>query len=342
MNKFIQSLSMEYDIEIPFSKEFVKGGNSYSLDQDGNVETLFLNGVSLRNLDVFMPIADKLEVLSLEDCSIERINSPSAFSHLKKLSLSENPFDQSALDNLVKLPSLIELDLSMTKIDDTSGLDALTSLTRLDLSFNTKLYEINGLERLNSLKHLELQFSRIDSLDKIKVNKNIQSMNVNSGRITQILGLESYRNLKDLDLSGCQISKIEGLDHLIELTRLSLSSNQIKKIEGLSKLVNLKTLDLSMNEINKIEGMGHLINLKELSLMDNKISTVENLNGLHSLECLLLDTNKIIEFDSTFLNNLNSECYISIEASIRKQLSGNIPDNVTFESESDIGGLRFL
>lgn len=340
MNKFIQELSKKYDIEIPFSVESMKGVNSYSLDQDGNIKALFLNGLTLKSLDMFLPISDKLEVLSLEDCSVEYIDSLSSFSYLKKLNLSENPLNQSELENLVQLPNLIELDLSMTQILDTSVLGVLSSLIRLDLNFNTKLYEIKGLEGLSSLQHLDLEFSRIDNFSKIEVNENIQSMNFSSVSVTQILGLEKYSNLKSLDLSGSKISKMEGLDHLLELRRLFLSSNQIERIKGLSKLTNLETLDLSMNEIKKIEGLESLINLKELSLRDNKLSVVENLDNLNSLEQLLLDTNKIHKFDSGFLNDLKSECYVSIEPSIRKRLGDGIPSNIIFESE--FGGIQFL
>ncbi len=342
MNKFIDNLSKEFDILIPYSNKSSKGYNSYSLNQDGNVKELFLNGVKLKNLDTFLPIADKLEILSLEDCSIEHINSPSAFTFLKKLNLSDNPIDQSALKSLIQIQNLTELNLSMTEIVDTHILNALTKLTKLDLSFNVNLTEVRGFKENESLKHLILQFSKIDSLEKIEVNENIQSMNINSGRLSLISGLGRYTNLRNLDLSGGKIRKIEGLNHLIKLKRLSLSANQIDKIEGVSELLNLKTLDLSMNKINKIEGLECLINLEELSLMDNQISSIENLNNLHNLNCLLLDQNKINQFDTTFMSKLNSPCYISVEPEVRDLLSHNISDNVTFEPETNIKGPRFL
>lgn len=342
MKEFINSLSNKYGVKIPFCKEPEKGQNSYSLNESGNIEALFLNNLSMQNLDFLLPIAEKLEVLSLYNCSIERISSPHAFFNLKKLILVDNPLEQSELDHLIQLQNLIELDLRLVNISDTSSLGELTNLTRLNLSFNLDLYEVKGLKKLKSLNHLDLQFSQIDSLSKIEVNENIQSMNLNSGRITQISGLESYPNLRDLNLSGSQISKIEGLTHLKKLQRLSLAASSIDKIEGLSNLVNLKTLDLSMNEIHKIEGMEYLINLKELSLRDNKIAVVENLDNLHNLELLILDDNKISQFDSAFLNNLNSPCNISLAGNPMKHFEGIVPDHVTIKFETDDTALRFI
>jgi hypothetical protein len=342
MNKFINSLCNKYDVQIPFSTEPEKGQNSYSLDKSGNIEALFLNDLSIQNLDILLPIADKLEVLSLNNCSIEQISYPHAFSNLKKLCLVDNPIEQSALKNLIQLQSLIELELRLVDISDSSPLGELTNLTRLDLGFNLGLYDVKGLKKLKSLKHLDLQFSRIDNISKIEVNENIQTMDLNSGRITQISGLESYLNLRSLDMSGSAISKMEGLDHLKKLIRLSLAVNSIDKIEGLSNLANLEILDLSMNEINKIENMESLVNLKELNLRDNKISAVENLDSLLNLEHLILDENKISGFDSKFLNSLNSQCYISLAGNPMKQLEGNIPENVTIEFETDHTAPRFL
>lgn len=342
MNKFIKSLTDKYGVKIPLSTEPEKGQDSYSLDEFGNIEALFLNRLNLQNLDFLLPIADKLEVLSLYDCSIEQISSPHAFLNLKKLSLSDNPLQQSELDHLLQLQNLIELNLSLTNISDSSPLGELTKLTRLDLGFNSTLYEVKGLDKLKSLKHLDMQFSRIDSLSKIEVNENIQSMDLNSSRITRVSGLEGYPNLRNLGLSGSRISKIEGLAHLKKLKRLSLTANSIVKIEGLSNLVNLETLDLSMNEIHKMEGMEYLINLKGLNLRDNKISVVENLDNLHNLELLILDDNKISDFDSTFLNNLNSPCNISLAGNPMKHFEGITPDHVTIDFETEIMGIRFI
>jgi Leucine-rich repeat (LRR) protein len=342
MKGFINSLNNKYGVKIPFCTELEKGQNSYSLNEFGNIEALFLNKLNMQNLDFLLPIAEKIEVLSLYNCSIEQISSLHAFFNLKKLSLVDNPLEQSELDHLIQLQNLIELDLRLVNISDTSSLGELTNLTRLNLSFNLDLYEVKGLKKLKSLNHLDLQFSQIDSLSKIEVNENIQSINLNSSQITQISDLEGYPNLRNLELGGSRISKIEGLTHLKKLERLSLAASSINKIEGLGNLVNLKTLDLSMNEIHKIEGMEYLMNLKELNLRDNKIAVVENLDNLHNLELLILDDNKISQFDSAFLNNLNSTCNISLAGNPMKHFEGIAPDHVTIKFETDDTALRFI
>jgi Leucine-rich repeat (LRR) protein len=342
MKEFIKSLNRKYDVKIPLCAEPQKGQNSYSLDKFGNIDALFLNNLDMQNLDFLLPIAEKLEVLSLNNCSIKQISSANSFFSLKKLSLVDNPLEQSELDQLIQLKNLIELNLNITKITDSSPLCELTKLRQLDLGFNSYMYEVKGLKKLNSLNHLDLQFSRIDSLSKVEVNENIQSMNFNGSQLTKISNLENYSNLRNLELSGSRISKIEGLTHSKNLRRLSLAANSINKIDGLGDLVNLETLDLSMNEIPKMEGMEYLINLKGLNLRDNKISVIENLNNLHNLETLILDDNKIRDFDSTFLNNLNSPCIISLAGNPLKQFEGSIPNNVIIEFETEHRAPRFL
>ncbi|MES2557886.1 MAG: leucine-rich repeat domain-containing protein [Bacteroidota bacterium] len=342
MNNFISKLSKKYNILIPFSEEPEKGENSYSLDKEGNIAALYLNDANIQNLDVLLPISDKLEVLSVRNCSIDRIENPLTFSNLKKLVLVGDSFKQSAIDNLIQLQNLVELDLNLTEITDSSPLGELTNLRRLDLSFNAELNEIKGLEKLKSLEELQLQFSEIDDLKKIAVHENIQSMSFNAGGISRISSLEKYPNLTELVLSGNKISKIEGLDHLKKLHRLSLCYNSIDKIEELNSLVNLEILDLSGQEIKKIEGLDSLINLKKLNLLGNEISKVENLENLKKLEYLLLDGNTISEFDPTFLNNLNSPCYISLIANPITHLDVEIPDNITVQFETDHWVPRFI
>ncbi|HLP55498.1 MAG TPA: leucine-rich repeat domain-containing protein [Fluviicola sp.] len=342
MNSFISKLSKEYDIQIPFSEIPDKGQNSYSLDKEGNVKALYLNDVNMQNLDILLPIADKLETLSVRNCSIGYIHSPNAFFNLKKLVLVGDSFEQTALNNLIRLQNLIELDLNLTEITDSSPLGELINLRRLDLGFNSELTEIKGLENLNFLEDLQLQFSEIDTLEKIAVHENIQTMNLNSGSISGISSLERYPNLTDLTLSGNKLSKIEALDHLKKLHRLSLCYNYIDKIEGLNSLVNLEILDLSGQEIKKIEGLDSLINLKKLNLLGNELTKVENLEKLKNLEYLLLDDNRINEFDPTFLNNLHSPCYISLIANPITHLDLDLPDHITVQFETEHWVPRFV
>jgi protein phosphatase 1 regulatory subunit 7 len=334
MSDIISKISKDLDVEIFISNDPTKYNCSYSIDKSGNITSLFLNDVKFKSIDKLLPLAESLEVLSVENCGIENLSTISAFSNLKKLILIGNPLLSSAYRNISKLDNLSDLELSLTTIKDTSPLGSLINLRRLNLNFNDDLIEVKGLKHLNSLNHIELRFSQVENLEKIEVNENIECMNIRASEITQISGLEKYFNLKELILDGNGISKIENLDSLFNLKRLNLSSASIAKIEGLEHLRNLETLDLSFQQITKIEGLENLTNLRELDLSLNKISKLENLDNLQNLEYLLLECNKIQEFDSAWLKKLHSSCVIALSANPIKKLDVQLPENITVQFDN--------
>jgi|GEM_PF-5468629 len=334
MNNIISKISKDLDVEIFLSKDPTRYECSYSMDNHGNVISLFLKGAKLKNIDLLLPLSENLEVLSLADCAIENLSKVSAFSSLKKLSLNGNPLLHSAYENISKLQNLKDLELCSTTIKDTSPLGSLINLKILNLSFNDDLIEVKGLKHLNSLSHIKLQFSLVDNLEKIEVNENIEYMNVRTSEITHVAGLENYSNLKELILDGNGISKIEALGSLVNLKRLNISSTSIAKIEGLENLRNLEVLDLSLQQITKIEGLENLTRLRELDLSLNKISKVENLDNLQNLEYVLLECNKIQEFDSSWLKHLYYPCFIALSANPIKQLDTPIPENITLQFQN--------
>lgn len=333
MIDFIYKLKKDFNIEIVRSLEPIQGENTFDLDEQGNIKSLFLEEVKLKNLDVLLPIAKYISELSVEDCSIENMNSLKHFDNLKKLNLSLNPMSESDFENLKFLENLKELDLRITDLKDTSPLGGLTNLEVLNVSFNHELYEVKGLDNLPFLKRLKLQFHEIDSIEKISVNKNIQFLNLRAGSLNKISGLERFPNLIELELDSNSITEIQGVNHLKELKRLNLSTAWINKIEGLDQLMNLEILDLSNQKIEKIEGLESLLKLKQLNLSENKIRKVENLDNLINLEYLLLDYNDIHEFDANFLHKLNSPSLISLVGNPIKELNIAIPENVKVQFE---------
>lgn len=84
------------------------------------------------------------------------------------------------------------------------------------------------------------------------------------------------------------------------------------------------------------KGLDNLKNLRELNLSLNKITKVENLDHLINLEFLTLEVNKIKEFDTSFLSNLVSECFISLcfTGNYIKEIK-DVPKNVTIKFEAD-------
>ncbi|WP_375181535.1 leucine-rich repeat domain-containing protein [Chryseobacterium sp.] len=334
MTDFIKKLEKEFDIQIIRSKEHI-WENYYDVDEDGNIKTLYLNKVDLKDIDVLLPIADSLVKLALPYCNVEMLRPLNAFSRLETLDLTSNKLPEKSFRYLGDLKSLRNLDLGATGLKDTSLLGDLINLEILYISCNPYL-EVNGLEHLKFLQRLDVTLTKIDHIKKINVNENIRSLNIGETKIDKITDLERFPYLEELRVNGSRVDKIEGLDTLRNLKQLLISSTHVEEIEGLESLKNLEVLDLSRNEISKIKGLDNLKNLKRLNLSENNISKVENLDRLINLEFLTLEVNKIKEFDASFLSNLVSECFISLcfTGDYIKEIK-DVPKNVTIKFEAD-------
>ncbi|KUJ55320.1 leucine-rich repeat domain-containing protein [Chryseobacterium aquaticum] len=334
MIDFIKKLEKEFDTQIIRSNKHI-WENYYDIDNDGNITTLFLDEVNLKDLNVLLPIADSLVKLALTYCNIETLHPLKSFSMLKTLDLTGNNLHPLTLGYLNDLKNLKKLDLGGTNLNDTSLLGDLIGLEILSLSGGNPYCEIKGLEKLKSLQHLNISWSAIGNIKEINVNENLRSLNIGETDIKRITDLERFPYLEELRLNGNRIKKIEGLDKLHNLKKLFISSIGIKKIEGLESLTNLEILELSNNEISKIRGLDSLKNLKELSLDENEIVRVENLDNLTNLELLLLRTDNTHYFDWTFINNLVSECHIYVDNSSADELKVMAPKNVKINFNKD-------
>lgn len=335
MTDFIKKLEKDFDTQIIHSNKHI-WENYYEMDKDGNIKTLYLYEVDLKDIDVLLPIADSLVKLAIPYCNVDMLRPLNAFSQLETLQLNGNHLQEKSLRYLGDLKNLKNLDLRGVKLKDTSLLGDLIGLEILCISGGNAYREINGLEQLKSLQHLNVSWSGIDHIKKIKVNENIRSLNIGETDIKRITDLERFPHLEELRVNGTLVEKIENLDTLHNLKQLFISATQVEEIEGLESLTNLEVLDLSYNEISKIKGLDSLKNLRKLNLNENKITKVENLDRLINLEYLTLEVNKIKEFDASFLSNLVSECFISLcfTGDYIKEIK-DVPKNVTIKFEAD-------
>ncbi|WBX98240.1 leucine-rich repeat domain-containing protein [Chryseobacterium gambrini] len=335
MTDFVKELEKKFNTQIIYSKDHI-WENYYDVDKDGNIKTLYLDEVDLKDINVLLPIAGSLVELALTYCNVEVLRPLNAFSRLETLDLTGNHLNAMTLRYLGDLKNLKNLDLGGIGLKDTSLLGDLNGLENLSISGGNPYREINGLEKLKSLQHLNISWSAIESIKKINANENLRSLNIGETDIKRITDLERFPYLEELRLDGGLIKKIEGLDTLQNLKQLFISSTQVKKIEGLESLINLEVLDLSYNQISKIRGLDSLKNLKELSLNENNITKVENLNHLINLEYLTFEANEIKKFDTSFLSDLVSECYISLchTGDYIKEIR-DVPKNVTIKFEDD-------
>ena len=332
MQDYIKTLEKKFDRDIVRSGEHIRGKNYYDVDKHGNIVKLYLFNVDLRSLDILLPISKHLVELTVQYGNIKSLKALKSFSNLEKLDLSGNRFVTPTLKNLNFLQKLKGLDVSGCNLKDTSYFGNLMQLEQLYVGGSDRLYEIKGLEQLKNLKHLDIERSQVDSIRKINVHENLRSLHLTSTEVTNLSYLDRFPYLEELRMGNTyEIEKIEGLEALQNLKQLLIRGTSIKQIEGLEQLTNLEVLDLSDNEITEIKGVSQLTKLRELNLNENPINKVENLDGLDNLELLLLETDDITDFDSTFLNNLESECHIYLymrDSKKLERLKEEVPNSV--------------
>jgi len=189
--------------------------------------------------------------------------------------LSSLSFPDTALRNCVNASSatyvreLVSLDCYGKGITSLMGIENLTSLTFLNLSFN-----YGGIRLLAGLT----------GLTELHLGRN---------SIRDITPLAGMTRLTILSLWGNSISDITPLAEMTSLTSLYLYSNNISDITPLAGMTGLTQLHLYDNNIGDITPLAGLTSLTRLLLRSNNISDITPLAGLTSLIHLGLNDNNI-------------------------------------------------
>ncbi|KAI5304854.1 hypothetical protein KEM56_005812 [Ascosphaera pollenicola] len=220
------------------------------------------------------------------------------FRNLERLGLRQNEIQQIVFpDDIAE--RLKELDLYDNRIGHLRGLDKMTNLTSLDLSFNNikhiknvshlhKLKEIyfvqnlirriEGLEGLKELRNLELAANKIREIENLDELQALEELWLGRNKITEIKNISPLKNLKILSMPSNRLTKISGLEGLTNLEELYISHNAITKISGLDTNINLRVLDITANKIEHLENVGHLEHIEEFWASDNQFASFEEID----------------------------------------------------------------
>lgn len=293
-----------------------------------------LNSLHIRSFMVkvlkngIMSKLNRIEILSLKFCSIERIE-PFAFEGLDR-SLKELYLDGNLMEEIpskallsIKFKQLKILSLAQNRIKvinhDSFSSNLMTkrnlnTLIKLDLSYNG-LKEINPAAFLNlnnSLKTLKLQNNEINSFN-LRFLSYLSSLVELNLAFNVITGLPEntfiqLNKLEVLELQGNSIKFTESsrniLNGLMSLRRLNLARNNFEHLPNkmFVPVNNLKSLYLDKNPIinlNRQSFDGIYQTLKNISLqnVELKSSDLEALRNFNGLERVKLGLNKIDELD---------------------------------------------
>ncbi|KAH9906290.1 protein phosphatases PP1 regulatory subunit sds22 [Xylariomycetidae sp. FL2044] len=192
-------------------------------------------------------------------------------------------------------PTLQELDLYDNLISHVRGLEDLTKLTSLDLSFN-KIKHIKHIDHLTELTDLFFVSNKISSIDGLDTLTNLRQLELGSNRIREIRNLDALKNLEELWLAKNKITELKGLGGLPKLRLLSIQSNRIKDLSPLREAPQLQELYISHNMLENLEGLDGNPSLTIIDISNNSVSSLKGLGGLTQLEELWASYNQLSDF----------------------------------------------
>jgi protein phosphatase 1 regulatory subunit 7 len=192
--------------------------------------------------------------------------------------------------------TLEDLDLYDNLISHVRGLDELTKLTSLDLSFN-KIRHIKHISHLTELRDLFLVANKISEIENLDGLTKLRSLELGSNRIRKIENLDSLKELEELWVAKNKITEIGGLASLSKLRLLSIQSNRIRDLAPLSQAPQLEELYISHNAIESLAGIEHNVNLRVIDVSNNKIASLEGLSPLTKLEELWASYNQVADMN---------------------------------------------
>ncbi|KAF7848182.1 hypothetical protein BT93_L2216 [Corymbia citriodora subsp. variegata] len=246
----------------------------------------------------FKNVAKQLKILQLKDCPFLR-KTP---KELQKLP-----------DSIGRLQSLVELDLSYSKINELphfignlerlkilncfesylenlpDSIGRLQSLVKLNLRYTKIKILPNCIGNLKKLEELDLTYSHISELPKtIGMLENLEKLDAHSfyleGELPSEIGALS--SLDSLDLSGGRFSELSAIIHqLSNLQELSLyDCDSIQRLPELP--MSLTSLSISSKSLTTVPDFSNLTNLDYLHIGGGLVREEPNIEGIKRLRAL--------------------------------------------------------
>ena len=189
-----------------------------------------------------------------------------------------------------QLSTITDFSGESNNITDANGVQYLTGLTRLNLSYN-QLTSLD-LSQNTALEQLYLDSNQLTSLD-LSHNTALTSLDLENNQLTS-LDLSNNLVLESLELQNNNLSSID-LSQNTALTDLSLSENQLTSLD-LSHNPALAHLSLNNNQLTSID-LSHNPELWYIDLSNNPLVNInlENIDpGIDVLIDGKLTSKKII------------------------------------------------
>ena len=254
-----------------------------------SLEALYLSGCSTLNLRELQNLGT-LRTLDVQGtrCA-DHVACLSTSLSLRSLNLAQvASATTEALMGLASIPTLEEVDLQQTAVDDITPFTRCPFLRKLNADYTAvTMAGIAGLESIASLEELGLKGTLVTSASQFSVCCALKVLRLGGSALTAegTLGLERIATLQELDFSMLQnINDVRHLSSCPALTVLDLTATSITStgIWGLESLKTLETLTLSKTFVRNVRFLHSLPRLATLTLAQTPLET----SGILDLEQL--------------------------------------------------------
>lgn len=224
-----------------------------------------------------------------------------------------------------KFLKILNISISDFVIKDLSSFSDLIYLESLYLESDTEIADLSFLKSMKLLESLHIQSSKITEITELENLNHLNLLQIRESNIENIDAIEDLKSLEFLDFSFNNIKDLSPLKDLKFLKSIDFSNNNVEDISVLSEFENLEYLNISSNSVSDISFIAKNFNLKTLVVSENKIRNIEVISNFSYLYHLSINDNEINDFE--VLENLKELNYLNVsetKISSLKILNSNV------------------
>lgn len=199
------------------------------------------------------------------------------------------------LTSFAEFPSLEELYLTHTQVQDWTPLSKLPRLRSLQLSLLNDSVQAN-LSPCRQLQKLSLDAAQVRDITFLIGLDNLEELDLQYSDVQQLVGLAQLPKLRKLNCTRLQIQDFTPLAKCKQLEELSLWQTEFKELELLAELPKLRKLNLESTWVNDLEPLRRM-HLTELSLYSTDADDYSPLTACRELRSLNLGDSKFKQYE---------------------------------------------
>jgi serine/threonine protein kinase len=154
--------------------------------------------------------------------------------------------DITTLDDLKKLPNLLNISLVYQNISDLTPLTELTGLEYIDLRHNP-IEDVTPLSNLVLLSNLSLFGTEVSDLTALHGCSRLTALDIGSTQVESIVALDGLDSLHVLAIRKAPLRSLDHIETHPMLEKIYLSETQLQDLTPLLELPRLELVEVSEN-----------------------------------------------------------------------------------------------